>query len=184
MPHAIEMFFDPASDARIRDIWRELAPLSSPSMMELGSRPHVSLAVCDSADIPAVCRLLDRFAESTAPFPILLSSLGLFAAADPIAYLAPKVTRGLLSFHADFFAEFETVTSNCWPHYDPCRWLPHCTLATGILPQDLGPVFEICRAAHLPIECTVTEIGLVEFRPVKQLHAAPLSGAAASDQIP
>jgi 2'-5' RNA ligase len=177
MPYAVEMFFDMAGDPRIRGLWEEFAALGTPSMRDSGARPHISLAVCDSVAVPAACQLIDRFATATFSFPVALSSMGLFPAAAPVAYLAPKVTSELLSLHARFYSEFAVIAHQCWSHYSPSAWVPHCTLACGLPTQQLSPALEIGRAAELPILCTVTEIGLVEFHPVKQLHATSLSHA-------
>jgi len=92
-----------------------------------------------------------------------------------VAFLAPKVTPELLSLHARFFSEFSVIAHQCWPHYSTPAWVPHCTLASGFPPQQLSQALDICRAAELPIICSVTEIGLIEFRPIKQLYATPFT---------
>jgi 2'-5' RNA ligase len=177
MPCAIEMYFDPETDLRIRALWKQLASLGTSSMHDSGARPHVSLAVCESADLPATRQLLDRFAGETSPFPISFSSLGVFPAAESVAFLAPKVTSELLALHARFFSEFATLARDCWPHYSPSQWAPHCTLAMGLEPHQMGRTLDICHAASLPLLGTVTEIGLIEFRPIKQLYVSPFANA-------
>src|SRR5208337_4936828 len=103
------------------------------------------------------------------PLPGPVAEVGL------IAYLAPKVTPELLALHAPFFERFSSVARGIWPLYGFATWVPHCTLGIGLLPQQLAPAVEACQAFGLPLACTVAEVGLVEFRPVKQLQAALLS---------
>lgn len=176
MRYAIEMYFDTASELQLYSLWDEFAKFGAPSMRDSESRPHVSLAVADSVDLSATHELLDRFGRSTKAFPMSLRSLGFFVFRGRIAYLAPKVTPELLALHGDFFSQFSVLASRIWQHYEPAVWVPHCTLAIGLLPQYLPPACDACEAFGLPLDCRVVEIGLTEFElpPVKRwLHVVP-----------
>lgn len=175
MAYAVEMFFDRPSDSRIRAVWNEVAVIATPLMPRSSVRPHVSLAVCESVDVPAARQFLDRFASSTPSFPISLSAFGMFPGAEGVAFLAPKVTSDLLALHASFFTEFSALANGCWEHYSPAQWVPHCTLAANLLPQQIAPVLEICRAIPLPLACTVSGVCLVECRPSQELYATSLA---------
>jgi len=51
MPFAVEMYFDPATEAEIRALWNSLAQAGVSSRLpDSGSRPHISLAVFQSLD--------------------------------------------------------------------------------------------------------------------------------------
>ena len=173
--YAIEMFFDTASELRLYSLWDEFARFGAPSMRDGEARPHVTLAVADSVDLPATHELLDSFARTAKPFSLSLASLGLFPCSERIAYLAPKVTPELLALHGRFFDRFSGVARGIWQHYAPATWVPHCTLAMGLLPEQLVPAVDACQAFGLPLICTVVEIGLAEFRPVKQLYGVFLA---------
>jgi len=175
MGYAIEMFFDGESEARIRSLWDAVPKPGASSMARGEARPHISLAVADSVDVPATHLLLDDFAHTVTAFPITLDSLGFFLSKERCAFLAPKVTPELLVLHMQFFDRFSSVSSGIWQIYSPSTWVPHCTVAMGILPQQLAPAFEACESFGLPFACTVVEIGLVEFRPVKQLYSVPFA---------
>lgn len=175
MPYAVELFFDPASEQRIRTLWERLAGIGLTYLHESDSRPHVSLAVCDLIEVKPTIQLLDRFACITAGFPITFSSIGIFPATEPVIFFAPKVTIPLLELHAAFLESFEPMATQIWPNYSPDRWMPHCTLAAGCPQECLEEALEICRSETLPFTAEITEIGFVEFRPVKPLHSAALS---------
>jgi hypothetical protein len=91
-----------------------------------------------------------------------------------VAFLAPKVTSELLALQERVFGAFRGVAQGLWPHYEPAQWMPHCTLSIGLGPEHLEAAWEACRQFGLPRNCLVTEIGLVEFRPVRHLHTAAL----------
>ena len=174
MPFALELYFDDLGESRIRSLWDTFAGFGAPAMHIGDSRPHVSLVVSESVDLPATRALLDRFSRSTRRFPVSFSSLGLFSN-QRVAFLAPKVTPEILALHASFFAEFASISTDIWRHYHPASWVPHCTLAVGLLPQHILPAFEACQACGLPVDCAVVGMGLVEFLPVKQIYAASFS---------
>jgi 2'-5' RNA ligase len=176
MPYAIELYFDAATEARIRGLWEEFESIGAGSMREGDARPHLSLAVCESVNLPAMCEWLERFATSTACFPLTFASLGVFATAAPVVFLAPKVTPELLALHAGFFTNLKGTTQDCWPHYAPSQWVPHCTLAMRLARDQMERAVGICQGAGLPWTGVVSEIGIVEFRPVRQLHVVPLAG--------
>jgi len=52
--------------------------------------------------------------------------------------------------------------------------VPHCTLATDFTSEQFTRALEIARRVALPLACRLVEIGIVEFRPVKQLISRPL----------
>lgn len=177
MQYAVEMYFDAASELRLNSLWDEFAKFGASSMRDSESRPHVSLAIADSVDLQATHELLDRFGRCTNAFPISLRSLGFFIFRGHIAYLAPKVTPELLALHGRFFREFSVLASRIWPYYEPAVWVPHCTIAIGLLPQHLPPAFDACEAFGLPLDGRVVEIALTEceFGASKPLHAVPLT---------
>jgi 2'-5' RNA ligase len=174
MPYAVELFFDPTSAQRIRGIWERLAGIGISYLHENGSRPHVSLAVCDSIETGPTINLLNRFAEDTAGFPITFSSLGIFPAEQPVLFLAPKVTVPLLELHAAFMNSFEPMATRIWPNYALSEWIPHCTLAVACPHECLEEALAICRKEILPFTAEIMEIGFIEFHPVKPLHFAAL----------
>jgi len=175
MGYAIEMFFDSASEARIRLLWAALASPGAYAMANGDSRPHISLAVADSVDVPAARLLLEDFARGIMAFPLSMESLGFFLSKEQVAFLAPKATPELLALHARFFEQFSSVASGISQIYSPSTWVPHCTLAMGILPQQIALAVDACQSHGLPFGCSVAEIGLVEFPVVKQVCSVLLT---------
>ena len=171
MGYAIELFFDDASERAVRRTWDGLgAALGKPSLSELGARPHVSLAVYDDSletnGFPE--RLLD-FARSVAPFEFKLSSVGTFPGSEGVVFLAPVVTLRLLEVHARFHEVFSKHDHAGMGYYLPGNWVPHCTVAIDLPAAEVREAVGYCREAFRPISGRFQEIGLVEFRPVKEL---------------
>jgi 2'-5' RNA ligase len=170
MPYAVEMYFDEASTARIREMWNRLAGIGLSAMIDCGARPHVSLAVCEQIDLNAASAILDDCSAGVPAFAISLASCGMFPGAEYVVFLAPKVTARMLEWHARFHEMITVATGGMWAHYTPPQWMPHCTLATRVLPEQVGAALEILRDFELPIPCRVISMGIVELRPVRLRH--------------
>ncbi|MCY3774111.1 MAG: 2'-5' RNA ligase family protein [Gemmatimonadetes bacterium] len=176
MGYAIELFYDDESERAVLDIWDGLgAALGQPSLSELDARPHVSLAVYDDGldtnDFPD--RLLE-FARSIDPFDFKLSSLGTFPGQEGVVFLAPVVTRRLLEVHARFHEVFSNQDNTGMDYYLPGNWVPHCTVAIDLSAAEVIEAVAYGREAFQPISGRFREIGLVEFRPVKELFTCAL----------
>ncbi|MDD9949507.1 MAG: 2'-5' RNA ligase family protein [candidate division Zixibacteria bacterium] len=177
MGYAIELFYDDASERAVRDIWDGLGTaLGQPSLSELGARPHVSLAVYgDGLDTNGFPERLLEFARSIDPFDFKLSSLGTFPGQEGVVFLAPVVTRRLLEVHARFhevFSKHENAAGS--GYYLPGNWVPHCTVAIDLSAAEVIEAVAYGREAYQPISGRFREIGLVEFRPVKERFTCAL----------
>jgi hypothetical protein len=66
MGYSIELYFDPRFEEKIRRLWNDLAESGVPSILhQIGSRPHLSLAVLENIPEVQVSNLLAR--ENTFP---------------------------------------------------------------------------------------------------------------------
>lgn len=166
MPFAVELFFDTRAEKQICDAWKAIqnAEISS-SLLDAGYRPHVSLGVCNRIDSSAFEEELSSFAESVAPFPLTLSSVGIFPGMEGVIFLGVTVTEHLLDIHAAFHKIFKSHVQEQSEHYAVGKWVPHCTLAFGLSESQLVEAVAICRGIPLPIAAEVKEIGLTEVSP-------------------
>src|SRR5262249_51393762 len=172
MPYAIELALDPESAAVVRRVWRELAVAGIEYMEASAARPHVSLGIWDALDRDHAQAELTRFAAETSPVRVSFASVGLFPRVA--VFLAPTVTADLLELHAGFHRRFAHLGEAPWVHYAVGAWVPHCTLATDLGPDRFGDALAIAGRVPLPLEARLVEVGIVEFRPVKQLSSYAL----------
>ena len=166
MPFAVELFFDTQTEKQIYDAWKAIqkAGISS-SLLDAGNRPHVSLGVCNRIDSSALELELSTFAASVAPFPLSLSSVGIFSGVEGVIFLGVTVTEHLLDVHAAFHKIFKTYAQEQSEYYAVGKWVPHCTLAFGSSERPIAEAMPICRSIPLPISAEVKEIGLTEVSP-------------------
>src|SRR2546429_1716137 len=174
MPYAVELALDSTSAAAVRRAWRELADAGIGYVAGSGARPHVTLGIWEALDHRAAEAELKRFAAETPAFRLSFASVGLFPRVA--VFLAPAVTAELLDLHAGFHRRFGRLGQASWDHYRPSSWVPHCTLATDLEPEQFGDALAIAARVPLPLESPPGEAGILEFRPVKQLVSCALGG--------
>jgi 2'-5' RNA ligase superfamily len=105
---------------------------------------------------------------------LTLASVGLFPGVA--VFLAPTVTADLLGLHAGFHRRFARLGQGSWDHYRPGTWVPHCTLVTDMEPDQFAGALAIAARVPRPLECRLVEVGIVEFRPLKQVLSHALVG--------
>ena len=177
MSVAVVLYLDPQAAEIVRGMWRQLADRNiSAFMLDSGVRPHVSLAVYERLEFEDVGKSLAEFAESIPPFPLILSTTGSFSGDNRVLFLGTAANEVLLRVHKDFHWLFERHKTSEREYYFEDWWIPHCTLAER-LPEDLAlETMEADLLRQLPISAMVIEIGIVEFRPVKELCRFALTG--------
>jgi 2'-5' RNA ligase len=174
MPYVVELALDAEAAAAVRRVWREMADAGNEYMARSGVRPHVTFGIWDTLEHDRAEAELTAFAARTAPVRLTFASVGLFPGVA--IFLAPTVTPELLDLHADFHRRWGGLGQGSAGHYRPGGWVPHCTLATDLEPEQFGSALVIAGRVRLPIECRLVEIGIVEFRPLKQLVSHTLGG--------
>jgi 2'-5' RNA ligase len=177
LAHALELFFDDDADAALRGLWARLDAAGVQSLARRTHRrhrPHVSLAV--AADIPARTRDALRADLALLSLPRLwLYTLGTFPT-DPVSgtvlFLGAVVDTELIAVHSAVHDVLAGRVRQQWAHYLPGAWVPHCTLAQDLAPDDLATAV---RALHplTPVRATVVEVGVTDTRTgdVDVLHA-------------
>jgi 2'-5' RNA ligase len=165
MVYAIELFFDTATEAKVREAWQTLDAAQIVSPAAIGyPRPHITLAVYAQIDEAVCTERLAAFALATAPFALTLANLGLFPPSqhETVVFAAPTVTVTLLANHEHILHILAQATSGALPYYLPDAWIPHRTLTQHCPPDRVGETIAICRGLPLPLGCQITGIGIVE----------------------
>jgi len=170
MPFAVELYMDDPAATAVRQLWQSLVQEGIPSQpLALGARPHISLCVYESLDPPLVAKKLKIFARQFEPLSFVLESVDTFPASNGVVFLAPRLSEGLTEVHRRVHNEFDGYRETASPYYLPKNWQPHCTVAEDLSSKQVSHAIEICRKVHLPIRGQLVRIGLIEFRPIKEV---------------
>lgn len=172
---SIELLFDPQSETRIRQIWDTLAGASGhDSLQRLGSRPHLTLMVCDELQEDQVGISLQALSAALSPFQLSFSSVGSFFGEHGVVFLAPTLETALHELHRRVHDQLATRVASVWPHYLAGGWVPHCTVAESLPGPTVGAVLALAREQlSEPLRVTVERIALVRYRPAVFLKEFP-----------
>jgi 2'-5' RNA ligase len=166
MPFAIELFFDPRCESRLRRLLSGLrqARLGGTVLIEdVKARFHITLAICDEVDETKMGRVLSEIASETSSLPVILSSLGFFPSDQTVMFLAPVVVQELLDVHRMLTERVSEFSETPWKLYRPGRWVPHCTLALKLPRDSVQKALELLMESTFPITGELIELGVSEF---------------------
>ncbi len=170
MPFAVLLFFDTSTEAVIKSAWKELADTGiAPYMYQSANRPHLTLAIYQYLDLATCEQQLKSFAPKTDPLPVGFQHLGIFPTIPATVFLGATVTVSLLELHAQIHESLHPISTDSNPYYLPGKWIPHCTVALELEPRLIAQALEIGLQISLPLHGEITEIGVIEFRPVRHL---------------
>jgi len=170
MPFAVLLLFDANTEAVIKSTWKELADTGvAPYMDQSANRPHFTLAVYQGLDLVRCEQQLKLFAATKNPLPVALQYLGIFPTAPATVFISAPVTSPLLELHAQIHESLRAISIDAHPYYLPGKWIPHCTLALELEPSLITRVLGVALQIPVPLHGEITEIGVIEFRPVRHL---------------
>jgi len=174
---AIVLYFDKKTEDKIFSIWRNLARGKLTSyLLDIGIRPHITLAVFEQAEIKSLSSATETFARDIESFEINLCSAGTFPVSRRPIYYLPVPTKQLLGIHSEYYNSIKSIGLKWENYYLPENWVPHCTVAEKVGDENVfKQTFWYCCNAGIPITGKITHIGIFEFMPVKEIACFALN---------
>ncbi|SCL32466.1 2'-5' RNA ligase superfamily protein [Micromonospora nigra] len=161
MVAALELYLDPVATRRIRVLWEALegeGVQSMRSLLEQRHRPHVSLAVAPRFDPDRVAAALAGTVVA-APLRLTFQHAGQFV--GRVLWLGPTPTAELLEHHRLVHARLAEAGISLVEHYQPGRWVPHCTLSMRVPNVLMAAAVRRCLEV-LPMAATVVGAALTD----------------------
>jgi hypothetical protein len=171
MAFAIELYFDTASDSRIRAAWSELFAAGLPAWpLQIGARPHVSILVVDSASAHSIGLIFHSIGPA-APFRLIFKLADYFGVEDGVIFLKPEDSVELHNLHRQ--AAAEARSRGLIPRHEGDEWVPHCTCDYSLSKDQVSHGLSVLKR-FLPLQVDVEEAGYVEVTPqsVRQIDTA------------
>ena len=176
MPFALVMYFDSLSEKPIRELWQKIADAGITSTLaRAGVRPHLTLTIFDQVSrIPREDELAG-FARKSHLTDLQATYIGFFSQPDPVVFVAPTPTQELMDFHRSIIHVLMEDAQPISANYLPGTWVPHCTIALDFPKKRIPEVVELCLDLPLPFIMHATQVGVVEFQPMKDLFKCNLT---------
>ncbi|MDH4203171.1 MAG: 2'-5' RNA ligase family protein [Phycisphaerae bacterium] len=176
MPYAVVLHFSDELEKKVLALWQKLADTKlTSSLLDFGiSRPHISLASFEKADVNILLKYVENLAKSTPSFSLNFDSVGSFPTDEKVVYLAPNRSDGFISIHREFHKSIQNTDLSCNEYYLPGKWLPHCTVAYRVEDLNFKKAIEYCQETGHQFHGNVTGVGVLEYWPIKELASFPL----------
>jgi 2'-5' RNA ligase len=129
MAQALELLFDPSTEAAIKDLWARLETAGVPSLASRTHRrhrPHISLSVAEQIKTDQLQGACERLAATH--LDLTLYSPAVFPRRG-VLYLTVVPTLALLRLHDQVHAVLRHSMVSPRELYAVGAWIPHCTLA-------------------------------------------------------
>jgi 2'-5' RNA ligase superfamily len=142
MVAAIELYFEPVVERRLRTLWTALEAAGVPTLANhthRRHRPHLSLAVADEFSPEAVAGALGVLPLG---LPLTFQHAGQFPGG--VLWLGPAPTADLLTLHRETVARLDAAGIPFWPLYRPDVWVPHCTLSMTARREAVAKAVPLC----------------------------------------
>lgn len=176
MGYAVELYFDEQTTARVAELTGQIyAACGGVDLADLGFTPHISLAGHDRLAVDEITPIIAELARQTPPFEVKLDAIGLFPTTQGVVYLAPVVTEQLLCLHREFSAHATAAGQTAHPYYRPGNWIPHCTVAHDLSPDQVPEAVRLCLSSQVFGAGRVIAVGLIEYRPARSLYRFALA---------
>jgi 2'-5' RNA ligase len=159
---AVCLLLDAASDRAVRRLWERLERLDGVDTPATHTHqrhvPHLSYAVLRTYDVDAVLAAVSALPPA-APVTLAFDAVALFPRRR--AALVPAATTDLLARQAAVVEAARRTGADLHRHYRPGRWVPHCSIATGVRRASVGDL--ACGAFDvLPLTVVADRVALVD----------------------
>jgi hypothetical protein len=103
MGYAVEMFFDERTENKIRGYFKLLSELGlSKTIYDIGTRPHISLAVYSEVDLNQLSKKLKEFLKNKEYLHLYFVGISVFPTEPSTVYLAPNFSDELRELHNEY----------------------------------------------------------------------------------
>jgi 2'-5' RNA ligase len=173
--------FDDDADSVVRSRVAALAAAVDGVPAQLRHRPHITLAAArlPGPDLNPVEDVVRALAGGHGPFGVRLEHLGSFPHGG-VLWMGPQPSAALAQLQLDTFtaltrADLDPAFDD---HLHPSRWVPHCTLATGLGRQALSCAAAAELRRFEPVQAMVAALAVIHVGAVGDHAFMPLTGRA------
>jgi 2'-5' RNA ligase len=173
MGHAVELLFDPTTEAAIKGVWARLETAGVPSLASWTHRrhrPHISLSVAGRIDTGQLQGVRDCLAATH--LDVTLYSPAVFPRPS-VLYLSVVPTMTLLRLHEEVHAALGDSMVAPRDGYSVGTWVPHCTLAHDLTRAQLARGIDLLHDQP-PVTAHISSAGLLDTTTGEVLPIATL----------
>ncbi len=176
MAYSIELYFDTDFEVKIRRLWSNLNEHNIPSIMHrIGSRPHLALSILDFIKEKEIPNIIQYLSKNFRQFEIEFPALSIIPGESQAVFLSPTSNVQLIEMHHSLYDYLLEKKYSPKEFYKPGKWLPHCTISKELSFEETLETFKVCGNCPITGKAIVSEVGIIEFRPRKELGTCRLN---------
>jgi coenzyme F420-0:L-glutamate ligase/coenzyme F420-1:gamma-L-glutamate ligase len=134
--HGIVSVLNDPQYSFVEGLWAELEEACGLQGIQKTPIPHFSWQVAEDYDFAALRPALQVIAETTQPFSVRSTGLGIFSGQNQVLYIPVVREAPLSQLHAQIWLALAGISLNPSPLYAPPIWMPHITLAHSDLDRE------------------------------------------------
>ena len=173
--YLISVYFDDKSNKIISDYINKIAKKTGNVFMtENYVPPHLTLMSVEARNEKKLTEVMEQLEKCLTKGQIQIVSVG--ALLPYVLYAAPVLNLYL----EDMIEQVHDMVKNIPEvrmsrYYQPMQWLPHITLGKKLSKEQMQEAFAVMQEQFVPMEVTVSEIGLAKTNPHRDLIRVELN---------
>src|SRR5262245_8075098 len=175
MATAVSLWFDPAFEHAVREIWRELADASGSRHLSDGPyRPHVTIGAWERAETFDLVAAIGVEAVAMPALTLRFGAARLFEGAEFVVYLAPEPSAQLVELHQRVHALAAPHVADPLPFTTAPEWTPHCTVLWRLTERAAAERGREIAQRRLPLTGTGAALGIIDTPAEIELARLPI----------
>ena len=176
MAYSVELYFDVEFEIKIRHLWDLLNKNNVPSIMQkIGSRPHLALSVLNFIEEVEIPNIIQYLVNNHKLFEIEFPAISMIPGKSQTVFLSPSLNVQLIDMQHNLYDHLIEKGYSPQKFYIPNQWLPHCTISKELSINETLETFRVCEKYSIIGKAIVTEVGIIEFRPRRELETCHLN---------
>lgn len=173
--YLISVYFDDKSNKIISNYINKIAKKTGNVFMtENHVPPHLTLMSVEARNEKKLTKVMEQLKKCLTKGQIQIVSVG--ALLPYVLYAAPVLNLYL----EDMIEQVHDMVKNIPEvrmsrYYQPMQWLPHITLGKKLSKEQMQEGFAVMQEEFVPMEVTVSEIGLAKTNPHRDLIRVELN---------
>ena len=158
--YLVSVYFDDKSNKIISDYINKIAQKTGNTFMtDNHVPPHLTIMSVEAREEEKLTEVMEQLDRSLTKGQIQLVSVGVLL--PYVLYVTPVLNLYL----EDMVEQVHDMVKNI----QPMQWLPHITLGKKLSKEQMQEAFAVMQEQFVPMEVTVSEIGLAKTNPHQDL---------------
>ncbi len=173
--YLISAYFDEQANKTLERYIQKIAKETGNTfMLDNHVPPHLTISQIEARNGELLIPCMEKLCETVTPGKIQIVSVG--ALFPYVLYGTPVLSEYLQNLSKEIYEIVKEVPeTSVSKYYQPMQWLPHVTLGKTLSKEQMQMAFALIQEEFMPLEATITKIGLAKTNPHEDIWETKLS---------